>query len=75
MKTIEGLKLNKFEYVAVPSRRNFYNRLTDARITQYTSEKVDSTVDFMNVRKTDIEQVRLNNLQMPSVSEPESPPE
>lgn len=71
MKTIEGLKLNKFEYVAVPSRRNFYNRLTDARITQYTSEKVDASVDFINIRKTDIEQVRLNNLQAPPVPEPE----
>lgn len=71
MKVIQGLKLNKFEYVAVPSRRQFYNRLTDAKITQYTSERVDSTVDFANVRKTDIEQVRLNNLQAPSASEPE----
>lgn len=70
MKTVQGLKLNKFEYVAVPSRRNFYNRLTDAKITQYTSEKVDASVDFINVRKADIEQVRLNNLQTPS--EPEA---
>ena len=72
MKVIEGLKLNKFEYVAVPSRRQFYNRLTDAKITQYTSEKVDCVVDFSNTRKTDIEQIRLNNLQVPSAPEPQS---
>lgn len=72
MKVIQGLKLNKFEYVAVPSRRQFYNRLTDAKITQYTSEKVDSTVDFSNVRKTDVEQIRLNNLQDPPDPEPQS---
>lgn len=75
MKVVQGLKLNVFRMVNIPSKSNVFRTMTGSTLEKnidkvFNSVKVDSVVDCSNVRKTDIEQVRLANRRVPLDSVP-----